>query len=103
MADIKICSRQEQCPLLLGAVEAKVNAESALRLEREKTASMRRAFNDYFRAGCAMRNAQRVFKANKLEAFRLAAIHATELFDEEERKIRAMTGNGGVKDKEMEK
>ena len=65
MSDMIICSKQEECPLLLAAVEAKVKAESELRLWNSTCWNPQKELQD-------LRKAHEELRANSNKLFKLA-------------------------------
>lgn len=64
MADLKFCNRQEACPLVMGAVEAKVKLQATLNVERSEWEAKRAIMNKLFSAAVKLRAAQkRYFKS----------------------------------------
>lgn len=66
MSDMIICSKQEECPLLLAAIEAKVKAESELRLWNSTCWNPQKELQD-------LRKAHEELRANSNKLFKLAA------------------------------
>lgn len=64
MPALKFCHRQEECPLLMGAVEAKVKLQSTLNVERMEWEAKRCLMNQLYQAARKLRTAQvRYFKS----------------------------------------
>ncbi len=63
MPEFKLCSHQEDCPLVMGAVEAKVNLQSQLNVERMEWDAKRALMNKLYSTAVKLRAAQqRYFK-----------------------------------------
>ena len=58
MPEVKFCNRQEECPLVMGAVEAKVKLQSTLNVERMEWEAKRGLMNKLYQAALKLRAAQ---------------------------------------------
>jgi len=61
MPEVKFCHRQEECPLVLGAVEAKVKLQSTLNVERLEWEAKRTLMNKLYTEAVKLRAAQRKY------------------------------------------
>ena len=65
MSEKFLCSKQEECPVVLGACERKVMAESKLRLLEDKYDRMAKHANKMYTLGKRMLAAQKVYFADR--------------------------------------
>lgn len=63
-----LCLKQETCPLLLGAIEAKVKAEATLRVETANYEAKRKMMNTLFSLARKCRLAQKDYFASRTNA-----------------------------------
>jgi len=61
MPELKFCNRQEECPLVMGAVEAKVKLQTTLSLERKEWETKRAIMNNLYLAAMKLRSAQKKY------------------------------------------
>ena len=61
MLEVKFCHRQEECPLVLGAVEAKVKLQSTLNVERLEWEAKRTLMNKLYTEAVKLRAAQQKY------------------------------------------
>ena len=88
MSEAKWCQRQDSCPLLLGAIEAKVEAEHKARVAKHNQDEAARAFetkrtlfNEFYKLACACRKAQQRYFAEKTQAALIASKEAERRLD----------------------
>ena len=86
MPGLKFCNHQEECPLVLGAVEAKVKAQSELNVKRMEWESKRAFMNNLYLAAVKLRKAQKTYFKTRtqtdLTACRVLESDFDELLDE---------------------
>lgn len=82
------CARQEGCPVLLAAVEAKVEAESRARVEKSEMAAAAQAFdakrtlfNEFYKLVDRCRKAQKRYFAEKTQSALIASKQAERSLD----------------------
>ena len=61
MAEFKFCHRQEECPLVMGAVEAKVKLQTELAVQRKEWEAKRAIMNSLYLAAVKLRKAQKKY------------------------------------------
>lgn len=61
MPGLKFCNRQEECPLVMGAVEAKVKLQTELALQRKEWEAKRAIMNSLYLAAVKLRKAQKKY------------------------------------------
>ena len=61
MAEFKFCNRQEECPLVMGAVEAKVKLQTELSVQRKEWEAKRAIMNSLYLAAVKLRKAQKKY------------------------------------------
>ena len=76
------CPHIETCPNVLQACERKVAAETALEVAKAEYDGKRKAMNDLFAAGVAMRKSQRKYFADRTHENLVASKAAEKRFDE---------------------
>ena len=88
MSEAKWCQRQESCPLLLGAIEAKVEAEHRARVAKavqgeaaREFETKRALFNEFFKLADRCRKAQKRYFAEKTQAALIASKEAEKQLD----------------------
>ena len=84
MAETKWCQRQESCPLLLGAIEAKVEAEYKARVAKhnqdasaQEFETKRTLFNEFYKLVARCRKAQKRYFAEKTQSALIASKEAS--------------------------
>ena len=82
MSGLKFCNHQEECPLVLGAVEAKVKLQSTLNVERSEWEAKRTLMNKLYTEAVKLRAAQRKRAQTDLTACRVLESDFDELLDE---------------------
>lgn len=85
MSEVRFCERQERCPLLLAAIEAKVEAESKRRLADAEFAAARREFNALYVAARDCRAKQ--LRADKGGGYAADVLAANDAAKELDRRI----------------
>ena len=85
---VKWCQRQESCPLLLGAIEAKVEAEYKARVAKhnqdasaQEFETKRTLFNEFYKLVDRCRKAQKRYFAEKTQAALIASKQAERNLD----------------------
>ena len=85
---MKWCARQESCPVLLAAVEAKVEAESRARMVKSEMAAAAQAFdakrtlfNEFYKLVDRCRKAQKRYFAEKTQSALIASKQAERSLD----------------------
>ena len=85
---MKWCARQESCPVLLAAVEAKVEAESRARVAKSEMAAAvqafdakRTLFNEFYKLVDRCRKAQKRYFAEKTQSALIASKQAERSLD----------------------
>ena len=75
MSEAKWCQRQDSCPLLLGAIEAKVEAEYKARVAKhnqdasaQEFETKRTLFNEFYKLVARCRKAQKRYFAEKTQS-----------------------------------
>ncbi len=68
MPEVKFCNRQEECPLVMKAIEEKVKMQTRLNVERDEWEAKRALMNSLFVTGVKLRAAQqKYFKTRRHE------------------------------------
>ena len=85
---MKWCARQESCPVLLAAVEAKVEAESRARMVKSEMAAAAQAFdakrtlfNEFYKLVDRCSKAQKRYFAEKTQSALIASKQAERSLD----------------------
>ena len=88
MSEAKWCQRQDSCPLLLGAIEAKVEAEYKARVAKHNQDEAARAFeakrtmfNEFYKPADRCRKAQKRYFAEKTQTALIASKQAERALD----------------------
>ena len=88
MSEAKWCQRQDSCPLLQGAIEAKVEAEYKARVARHNQDeaaqafdSKRTLFNEFYKLADRCRKAQKRYFSEKTQAALVASKQAERALD----------------------
>lgn len=88
MSEAKWCQRQDSCPLLLGAIEAKVEAEHKARVAKHNQDEAARAFeakrtlfNEFYKLADRCRKAQKRYFAEKTQTALIASKQAERALD----------------------
>lgn len=68
MPELKICHRQEECPLVLGAVEAKVKLQTEFAVQRKEWEAKRAFMNTLYAAAVKLRRAQKKYFKTRTQA-----------------------------------
>ena len=83
MSEAKWCQRQDSCPLLLGAIEAKVEAEYKARVAKhnqdasaQEFETKRTLFNEFYKLVARCRKAQKRYFAEKTQSALIASKEA---------------------------
>lgn len=61
MAEFKFCHRKEECPLVMGAVEAKVKLQTELAVKMKEWEAKRAIMNSLYLAAVKLRKAQKKY------------------------------------------
>lgn len=88
MSEAKWCQRQDNCPLLLGAIEAKVEAEHKARVAKHNQdeaaqafETKRTLFNEFYKLVARCRKAQKRYFAERTQAALIASKEAERGLD----------------------
>ena len=88
MSGAKWCQRQDSCPLLLGAIEAKVEAEHKARVAKHNQdeaaqafATKRTLFNEFYKLVARCRKAQKRYFAETTQSALIASKEAERALD----------------------
>ena len=88
MSEAKWCQRQDSCPLLLGAIEAKVEAEYKARVAKhnqdasaQEFETKRTLFNEFYKLVDRCRKAQKRYFAEKTQSALIASNEAERALD----------------------
>ena len=86
MPGLKFCNHQEECQLVLGAVEAKVKLQTELAVQRKEWEAKRAIMNSLYLAAVKLRKAQKKYFKTRaqtdLTACRVLESDFDELLDE---------------------
>ena len=86
MPGLKFCNHQEECQLVLGAVEAKVKLQTELALQRKEWEAKRAIMNSLYLAAVKLRKAQKKYFKTRaqsdLVASRVIETDLDELLEE---------------------
>ena len=85
---MKLCAKQDSCPVLLAAIEAKVEAESKARVakhDQDEAAqafdAKRTLFNEFYKLVARCRKAQKRYFAEKTQSALIASKEAERALD----------------------
>ena len=88
MSEAKWCQRQDNCPLLLGTIEAKVEAEHKARVAKHNQdeaaqafETKRTLFNEFYKLVDRCRKAQKRYFAEKTQTALIASKEAERALD----------------------
>jgi hypothetical protein len=88
MSEAKWCQRQDSCPLLLGAIEAKVEAEYKARVAKHNQDAAAQAFetkrtlfNEFYKLVARCRKAQKRYFAERTQSALIASKEAERGLD----------------------
>ena len=88
MSEAKWCQRQDSCPVLLAAIEAKVEAESKARVAKhnqdasaQEFETKRTLFNEFYKLVARCRKAQKRYFAEKTQSALIASKEAERALD----------------------
>lgn len=86
MSEAKLCQRQDSCPLLLGAIEAKVEAEARVAKSEMAAAvqafdAKRTLFNEFYKLVDRCRKAQKRYFAERTQSALIASKEAERGLD----------------------
>ena len=88
MSEAKWCQRQDSCPLLLGAIEAKVEAEYKARVAKhnqdasaQEFETKRTLFNEFYKLVARCRKAQKRYFAERTQSALIASKEAERALD----------------------